>query len=128
MNQVLKRIFNLSSLKIGKHEIICESDARFIKEITNSDKVNEKSMKLMVISLTCDVSKKEFHSSDDLDIHKFMHSKETYSCSLCNKNFISLDVLSIHNFIHSGETYSCVICNKEFQILEVFSSFSNQCT
>ena len=70
-----------------------------------------------VACLTCDICKREFHSSSGLRKHRRIHDDiQQHKCSVCSKTFAFASVLAEHERIHSAACpFLCDFCGLGFK-------------
>lgn len=65
---------------------------------------------------TCDICGKQFANSQNLKVHKRLHSgQKPFICSYCGKSFNQSSNLVTHIICHTGtRDYECEVCGKSF--------------
>lgn len=80
--------------------------------------IAQRSNQLTETKLKCTECQIEFHTTEDLSLHKRLHAEKEggdYRCDMCYKSFSQLSLLRQHQESHVGQiVYECTECDKAF--------------
>ena len=79
--------------------------------------------------LVCNICRKKFVCSVDLDKHLLRHkSVKPYVCSECPKRFYTVSEMKRHQRVHSNvKSFGCILCDKSFKHKETVVQHFNRC-